>query len=41
MEYYVYKNWEEFLEQNNGKMYFFTRYGTHTPHELKLNEDFN
>ena len=35
----VYKNWEEFLEQNNGKMYFFTRYGTHTPHELKLNEE--
>ena len=35
----VYKNWEEFLQQNNGKMYFFTRYGTHTPHELKLNEE--
>ena len=27
-----------FLSKNKGKMYFFTRYGTHTPHELKLNE---
>ena len=35
----VYKNWEEFLEKNKGKMYFFTRYGMHTPHELKLNEE--
>lgn len=32
----VYENWEEFISQNNGKMYFFTRYGLHTPHELKL-----
>lgn len=24
------------LAKNNGKMYFFTRYGLHTPHELKL-----
>ena len=30
-EYTVYKNWEEFLDKNQGKMYFYTRYG-HRPH---------
>lgn len=30
-EYTVYKNWDEFLNQNKGTMYFFTRYG-HKPH---------
>lgn len=35
----VYKDWEDFLSQNKGKMYFFTRYGMKTPHELKLNDE--
>lgn len=39
VHFMVYENWEDFLSQNDGKMYFFTRYGQHTPHELKLNEE--
>ena len=31
LEYKVYKNWEEFKENNEGTYYFFTRYG-HKPH---------
>jgi tRNA (cytidine/uridine-2'-O-)-methyltransferase len=31
LEYKVYKNWEEFKSQNEGKYYYFTRYG-HKPH---------
>src|SRR5574344_479940 len=31
VEYETYKNWDEFLNKNNGEMYFFTRYG-HKPH---------
>ena len=31
LEYNVYKNWNEFKEQNQGTYYFFTRYG-HKPH---------
>ena len=31
LEYKVYKNWEEFKENNQGTYYFFTRYG-HKPH---------
>lgn len=31
LEYYVYKNYEEFLKQNKGTFYFLTRYG-HKPH---------
>ena len=27
LEYFVYKNWEEFKEKNHGEYYFFTRYG--------------
>ncbi len=30
-KYTVYDNWEDFLSKNNGKMYFYTRYG-HKPH---------
>ena len=29
--YTVYENWDDFLNHNAGKMYFFTRYG-HKPH---------
>ena len=38
VNYIVYENWQDFLSKNQGKMYFFTRYGLHTPHELKLND---
>lgn len=31
LEYYVYKDWNEFVSKNNGEFYFFTRYG-HKPH---------
>lgn len=31
LEYKVYKNWDEFKEDNKGTYYFFTRYG-HKPH---------
>lgn len=31
LEYYVYKNWEDFTSKNDGEYYFFTRYG-HKPH---------
>ena len=37
MHFKIYENWEDFISQNTGKMYFFTRYGLHTPHELRLN----
>lgn len=39
VHFMVYENWEDFLSKNEGKMYFFTRYGMKTPHELVLNED--
>lgn len=38
VNYIVYENWQDFLSKNQGKMYFFTRYGLHTPHELKLSD---
>lgn len=31
LEYFVYKDYEEFLSKNSGDFYFFTRYG-HKPH---------
>ena len=34
----VYENWEDFTSKNKGKMYFLTRYGLKTPHELVLND---
>lgn len=36
VEYYVYENWDDFMSKNAGKMYFLTRYGMKTPHELEL-----
>lgn len=36
VDYVVYENWEDFLSKNHGKMYFFSRYGMKTPHELEL-----
>ena len=39
VHFMVYENWEDFLSKNEVKMYFFTRYGMKTPHELVLNED--
>ena len=38
VNYIVYENWQDFLSKNQGKMYFFTRYGLHTPHELKIKD---
>lgn len=38
VDFKVYENWEDFVKQNHGKMYFLTRYGQHSPHELKLND---
>lgn len=31
-DYHVYENWEDFLKQNQGTMYFYTRYG-HKTHD--------
>ena len=37
--YTVYENWDDFLNHNAGKMYFFTRYG-HKPHsDFSYKED--
>ena len=38
VHFMVYENWEDFLSKNTGQMYYFTRYGMKTPHELKLND---
>lgn len=38
VHFMVYENWEDFLSKNSGKMYYFTRYGMKTPHELKLDD---
>ena len=39
MSYTVYENWDDFLNHNAGKMYFFTRYG-HKPHsDFSYKED--
>lgn len=38
VDFMVYENFDDFLSKNKGKMYFFTRYGMKTPHELKLND---
>ncbi|MCM1514608.1 MAG: tRNA (cytidine(34)-2'-O)-methyltransferase [Anaeroplasma bactoclasticum] len=38
VDFLVYENWADFLSKNKGKMYFLTRYGQHSPHELKLND---
>ena len=31
LEYFVYKDWDDFINKNQGEFYFFTRYG-HKPH---------
>ena len=33
-EYHLYKNWEEFLEKNQGEFYFLTRYGHKTIYDV-------
>lgn len=39
VDFEVYENWEDFKNKNqDGKMYFLTRYGMKTPHELKLDD---
>lgn len=37
-EYTIYKNWESFLEKNQGQMYFLTRYGKHGVHDIKVDD---
>ena len=37
-DYVVYKNYEEFLEKNNGDFYFLTRYGTKTHIEFDFSD---
>lgn len=32
-DYAVYENFEDFMNQNNGEMFFITRYGSHQPNE--------
>ena len=41
LEYYVYSNFDEFLEKNNGEFYFFTRYGKkpHSDFDFTDNQD--
>ena len=40
--YYVYKNWEDFLEKNNIKsfenVYFFSRYGLKSPYDFNVSD---
>lgn len=35
-QFFIYDDWDDFLSKNHGEMYFFTRYGTKTPHHLDL-----
>lgn len=37
-DFFVYKNWEEFISKNKGEMYFLTRYGTKKPSEFDLSD---
>lgn len=39
VHYVLYENWEEFLEKNQGEMYFLTRYGLHNVHDLDVSDD--
>lgn len=36
-EYFVYKNWEEFMSKNEGEFFFVTRYGKKSPDEFDMN----
>lgn len=37
--YVTYKDWDEFLEKNDGDMYFITRYGEKSPDQMNFNQD--
>ncbi len=37
-KYIKYKNWEEFLSKNKGKMYFLTRYGQHNIYDVNVTD---
>ena len=40
-EYQIYKNWDDFLSQNKGSFYYYTRYG-HVPHsDYKYDDESN
>lgn len=38
VDFMVYDTFEDFLANNHGKMYYLTRYGMKSPHELKLDD---
>ena len=42
VKYFVYKNWDEFLEKNNIKdfsnVYFFSRYGLKSPYDFNVSD---
>lgn len=40
VDYKVYENFDDFMNQNKGlgKMYYFSRYGQKTPHQLNLSD---
>lgn len=38
-EYFVYKNWDDFISKNKGEFFFITRYGKHSPDEFNMNFD--
>ena len=37
-EYYVYKNWEEFLEKNDGEIFYLSRYGMKCVSEIDVSD---
>ena len=36
LEYKVYKNWDEFISENSGEFYYFTRYGERSASVLEV-----
>lgn len=38
-EYFVYKNWDDFISKNKGEFFFITRYGKHSPDEFNMKPD--
>ena len=38
-EYFVYKNWDDFISKNKGEFFFITRYGKHSPDEFNMKLD--
>ena len=38
VDYTIYKDWNAFLEKNNGEFYFLTRYGKHGLYDVKVDD---